>query len=280
MFGPLAVDAGPHGVSLPITRRIGWLSALVLVTLLAPHTFAASPLDHLNGFEIDKGFFKDWTGGTLARVASGAGTLGLASKSGSFHAEVTMTASTNSGAYTFHTATPPQIKIPATAISFTQSLDIFVDNSAVVDVGDKWILENSIEDAGQAWTEGSQFDVTKAATEWKLGSLSLANGWHTFQSIWSDTGVGWDRTARVLDPGGVEILLSTSPPNQIAYADAQYVGYTWVLNSGNLPAGFVLGLDNANLTFTLVPVPAAAWMGLALFGCMAIGTVWHKRRKA
>ena len=276
--GPLAADAHPRGVRLPITTRFGYLSAFVLVTLLVPHAFAA---DHLNGFEVDKGFFNDYLGGVLTRVASGAGSLGLTSKSGSFHAELTMTTTSGSGAYTFHTATPPQVKIPATAISFTQSLDIYVDNSAVVDVGDKWILENSIEDAAQNWTEGSQFDVTKAAGGWKLGSLDLVTGWHTIQSIWSDTGVGWDRTARVLNPSGVEILLSTSPPNQIAYADAQYVGYTWVLNGGgSLPAGFTLGLDNANLTFAIVPVPAAAWMGLALFGCMAVGTIWHKRRRA
>jgi hypothetical protein len=252
------------------------LMMLCCILAIGPVTNAALITDNID-FETDTGTFNDYLGGVLTRVASG--TNGVTSKSGSFHGELVMSASDGSGAYTFHTNTPPQIQIPVGATSFTQSVDVYFDvDAAGAQVGAKWILESSIEDAAQNWTEGSQFDVEKTASGWSIlgtGIEVTTDGWYTFASIWSDTGVGWDRTAKIYNGSGTEIASGGSPPNQVSYANAQYVGYTWLLNGGgSLDAGFTLAIDNADLT--IVPEPS----GVALaFGGLVGVACWIGRRR-
>jgi hypothetical protein len=242
-------------------------------------TWAENQITDNIDFETSTGTFTNFSGGVISQVASG--TNGVTSKSGSFHGEIVMDAVAGSGAFTFHTNTPPQIEIPFGATSFIQSVDVYFDIDATgAEVGDQWILENSIEDAAQAWTEGSQLNIEKTAGGWSILGTGIdvtTDAWYTFQSIWSDTGSGWDRTARVLDNGGGELFSGGSPPDQVAYADAQYVGYTWLLNgAGPLDSGFTLAIDNANLTITGVPEPTS--LGLLSIAGLC-GLVGLRRRR-
>ena len=254
------------------------LAALLATVLWVTPQFAQATVSVID-FETDTGTFNDYLGGVLTRVSSG--TDGVTASSGSFYGKLVMGASSGSGAFTFHTNTPPQVAIPVGAKSFSQSVDVFFDvDAAGAEVGDHWIFENSIEDAVQNWTEGSQFNIVKTASGWTVAGLNITNdGWYTIESSWSDTGVGWDRTATVYNGVGTLIFSSTSPPNQIAYADAKYVGYSWLSNGGgSLDAGFVLPIDNAKLTIVAGTAPEPSTFALAAFSVLSLGMARRRRR--
>lgn len=257
-------------------RRVLTVMSLACVGVFVAPALLSAQTYHANGFETDTGFFNNFVGGVLNRVASG--TDGVTSASGNYHGQLIVSdAGYGSGAYTFHTNSPPQIAISPIATFFSQSIDIFLDVDAPgAEAGDQFIIENSIEDAAQNWTEGSQFNVVKTATGWSVAGNAIdTDGWYTFVSIWSDTGVGWDRTGALYDSSNNEIFSSTSPADQISYADAQYVGYTWVLNDTSLDSGFTLAIDNAVLTMAAIPEPSFTML-LAIAGLVGI----CRRRKA
>ena len=92
-----------------------------------------------------QGFETDTTGwielsGTVTRVASNGGTLGVPSADGSYHAEVTIGPNTGNGAFTrfgAYSYTWPGLIV--------QSLDIYIDPAAG-SVGDGWYLDNAVND--------------------------------------------------------------------------------------------------------------------------------------
>lgn len=272
---------------IEIGKKIQWnlgAAALVLMLGMTPAASATTVFDQ--GFETDTaGWLGDgnpatWPWGTITRVASGGGTLGVTSASGSFHAEVETSSVGGSGASTrfggYSSVWPG---------GFSQSLDIYIDPSQGV-VGDGWFLDNALYSNTGSWLEAGGVGAEKtAAGVWSLAAdwdgasypgggidISVA-GWYTIVSEWTEEGTKVGRNTYIYDSGGTEIYSATLQSGQQDLADAGGWGYGWVGRS-SAPAGFTLAIDNSLLT--TVPEPGTAMLiGMGLAG---LGVVRRRAR--
>jgi hypothetical protein len=252
--------------------------------LLTQGTEARATTVFTQGFETDTaGWLGDgntstWPWGTITRVASGGGTLGVASASGSYHAEVTTSSVGSSGASTrfggYSSVWPG---------GFSQSLDIYIDPSQG-NIGDGWFLDNALYSNTGSWLEAGGVGAEKtAAGTWSLaadwdgasypgGGIDVTTaGWYTIVSEWTEEGTKVGRNTYVYDSLGTEIYSATLQSGQQDIANAGGWGYGWVGRS-TAPAGFTLAIDNSSLT--TVPEPGVA----TLFGLGIAGLAWRSRR--
>jgi hypothetical protein len=258
--------------------RSNWLALAATVALLGAGAEARAATIYSQDFETDTtGWFGGSFGGSIARVASGAGVLGVPSADGSFHGEVTTSAATGSGAFTnfggYSTVWP--------AGGFTQSLDIYIDPAAG-SVGDRWFLDNAIQQDTGGWLEAGGVGAEKtAAGVWSLaadydgagypgGGIQITSaGWYTIESEWVEVGLEVQRMTRIYDNVGALLYDDTALPPFQNLADVGGWMYGWVgLASGSASSGFTLAIDNSGLT--AVPEPGAALLlGLGLAGVAA-----------
>lgn len=268
-------------------REITWLlsGAALALFLGAGGPAGATPV-FSQGFETDtSGWLGDgntgtWPWGTITRVSSGGGTLGVASADGSYHAEVTTSSVGSSGASTnfggYSSVWPPG--------GFSQSLDIYID-PAQGNVGDGWFLDNALYDDSGSWLEGGGVGAEKTgASTWSVaadwdgaaypgGGIEITEaGWYTIVSEWTEEGTQVGRDTYIYDAAGVEIYSATLQSGQQDLTDAGGWGYGWVGRS-TAPAGFTLAIDNSQLE---VPEPAT----LALLGAGLSSLAVLRRRRA
>jgi len=142
--------------------------AIGLVTLTA----SANVTVFDQGFESDTDGIEDYPG-PVTRVASGAGTLGVTSGAGAYHAEAALGGAYGNGFYTrnggYSPVWPGYIK---------QSIKVYIDPAAgQVDDGWWWDAGLSKDDGG--WAAGGGFGVRKTATDtWSLGAEDSYGGFH------------------------------------------------------------------------------------------------------
>jgi hypothetical protein len=265
-------------------------AALAGLLLVAAPSLAATL--YSQGFEVDT---TDWSSAT--RVASGSG--GITSASGGYHA----TAATNGGTFThwggYNFGAGDNV---ATAFQdYTTSVDIYLNVGGGWANNTRFDFDSAINNSAGGFLQDFIFnagfynDATGPGPNTNRFVISTGNnsqpgsayakdpghdpiaisttGWYTFENHFYDDG------------GSLKVDMSI-------YDASSNLIKTWTLG-GTTPIGTVggnrygwfdynqfstLAFDNANLTTAgaPVPLPAAAWGGLALLGGLAI----VRRRKS
>jgi hypothetical protein len=268
-----------------IRRRLirrDWLAVAAAAALLSAGADARAATIFSQDFETNSaGWFGASAGGSIARVPSGGGVLGVTSADGSFHGEVTTGAANGSGSFTnfggYSTVWPVG--------GFTQSLDIYIDPAAG-GIGDRWFLDNAIQQDTGGWLEAGGVGAEKTgAAEWSLvadydgagypgGGIQITTaGWYTIESEWVEIGFEVQRKTRIYNSIGGLLYDDTSLPPFQDLADVGGWMYGWVgLSSGSASNGFTLAIDNSGLT--AVPEPGT----LMLLGLGLAGVAAHRRR--
>jgi hypothetical protein len=258
-------------------------------------TVAAGQTLYDQGFEVDTdGWFG--FGGTITRVASGAGTLAVSSADGSYHAEVTIDPSTGEGAFTNFGAY--RYTFPGRII---QSLDVYIDPNAGSE-GDGWYLDNAVNDnfnnsagitGGSDWREAGGVGALKATDGFwwiaadadggayqgppsgGVGLKIVQADWYTIVSEWNANpdGLTVDRDTYLYNSSGAQ-LYSNLNPQQVPLTGAFPMGgnrYGWI--AANAPTSMTLAIDNSRLA--VAPEPAS----LAMFGIAISSSAFAFRRR-
>lgn len=243
---------------------------------------AAGPVFE-QGFEVDaSGWFDndDFAGyGQINRVASGAGTLGLTSANGSFHAEVSAAGDSSTPFHRFDGYRT------AFGAGFTAENTVYLDVNAATGSG----FDYSVAANGQDGNHRRDFifHVTKDTSTGKLlvgGSNNsnfapienleagnhyevTASGWYTLQHVFRDDGGVLAVDLNLVDSGGT--VLFTETRSNGSDLIATIVGgnrYGWFTHVTDV----TIGVDDTTLTLAIIPLPSAA--GLALVGLGLVGT--------
>ena len=265
-----------------------FLAFLVTTTVvLIVFSGAASALPSFEGFETDTGDWYFYDGGAVSgRVASGGGTLGVASANGSYHAELANVHDAyqvgyGSAGYSYFGG-----KDSVYQGSFYQSIDVYIDptwsglgfwidmSPADIDGSSLYAAEGNFRLTGDGSSVGVQ-----AINSSTIATISSA-GWYTFQIDWakgtSDTDL-INMNLSVLDSSsnllGSEAFLATFPQGSHP-GESQYLGnnsYVWITVWENGFADDVIAIDNVKTGTNSVPEPTTillfgiGLMGLALF---------------
>jgi hypothetical protein len=271
-------------------KLLAILAVAAMILAVLPN--AATAASSFEGFEAGTGdwFFYDG-GAASARVASGAGTLGVTSSSGSFHAEVGNLHDSYQGGYGNGGYSLFGGKDAVYQGAFYQSIDVYIDptwsagngfwidmSPADVDGTSLYAAEGNFRLTGN----GSSVDI-QAINSSTLSTISTA-GWYTFRMEWSkgttptslinmDLSV-FDSSNTLL---GSESFLATFPQGTHP-GESQYLGnnsYVWLTVWENGYAGDVIAIDNVRTG--AVPIPSALWLlGSGLFGIVGIRSKFKK----
>ncbi|MGD2118817.1 MAG: PEP-CTERM sorting domain-containing protein [Chromatiales bacterium] len=230
------------------------------------------------GFETDTG---DWSAynGTINRVASGSGTLGLTSADGSFHAELGNVDS--GGPYTwFDDYANRGGAFPSGG--YTASIDIYLDTSWATGSGFDYSVaayQSTVQDhlrdfifhvtqdtstgsllvAGSNNTNFDPIENLESGNHYVVG----ASGWYTFQHVFYDNAGSLAVDMNLLDDLGNILFTETrNNPADLIPGIAGGHGYGWFTN---IDIGDGIAIDNVSLT--TVPEPSTyLLMSLGLLG--------------
>lgn len=227
------------------------------IALLGAGLAIAAPSDQ--GFETDTG---DWVfdSGSTARVASGAGTLGVPSASGDFHVEAVNVHDSYQAGYGTAGYSYFGGRDGVYAGAFYQSIDVYIDPA--------WSGLGFFVDMAPANTDGTSFyaaesnfrlsadgsSVSVRAINGPVIATITTPGWHTFETIWArgaNPADLVDMTLNAYDAEGTKIgswATQAIYPDGGGYAgESQYLGnnsYVWIAVWQNGFANDVLAIDN------------------------------------
>ncbi len=247
----------------------------ILITTAAIATAAslATAADvYTQGFETDTA---GWTAGgvygSITRVASG--TDGITSSSGNYHATVSANPSgayTNFGGYSSTWSGP-----------YTTSIDVYLDTNWANNTGFDYTVASS--SASGSHLRDFIFHVSKDASTGNLivgasnntdflakqnlengnHTIVSTSGWYTLQHTFRDAGDGTLAVdLELINEAGIAIFTETrNNTGDLLGTVAGGNRYGWFTFAD---IGGPLHIDNARLT--IVPLPPAAWAGLAMLG--------------
>ncbi|MHA7816363.1 MAG: PEP-CTERM sorting domain-containing protein [Pseudohaliea sp.] len=264
-------------------KNVGRGFGVALLTLVAN---GASASFWFQGFESDtSGWFDETSGwaGTVTRVSSGSGSLGVASSSGGWHAEFTQSATEAAGGTTgpFSRFDGYRDTWPG---SYRAAIDIYLDPQWVEGSGFDYSVASSGSDGNHQ--RDFIFHVTKDTSTGDLlvGGSNNSNfepkenlesdpnhvriidaGWYTFEHYFYDS-VGTLAVDLILsDAGGSEVFRETrNNPSDLIPSEVGGNRYAWFTN---IDIDGAIAVDNHRLES--VPLPAT----LLLFcvGVFALG---------
>jgi len=285
-------------------RYLGIVAVSMVAVMLGSAIANAETLVYNQGFETNTDGIIDY-GGTVTRVASGSGTLGVTSVSGGYHAEVTLAGVYGNGFYTrnggYSIVWPGYVR---------QSILLYIDPAAgAVDDGYFWDpgLTKLDGTPSGTWGRGGGFGVKKTAGDtWSLGAeddyggfdwfnntgfihtnttaLTItAAGWYKLQTEWleSTDGLWIDQRNKVFNSGGTELwtdmvygVLATT--DNVTQSDiwAGGVRYSWLGSVDGNTMG-VLAFDDVQAA-----VPEPVTMAGVMLGIGSVVTYVRKRRTA
>jgi hypothetical protein len=249
---------------------------LTAAAVAAAASFAVAGDVFVQGFEANtNGWFDQSNGwsGTVTRVASGTG--GIASASGAYHAVFTQGGASPTGGFTRFDGYRS-----AWLGGYTASVDVYLSTD--------WANGEGFDYAVASNTTSNNhlrdfiFHVAKDLTgQLRVGASNNTNfdprmdlaainnvainssGWYTFQHVFRDAGDG----SLAVDLNLLDALgnvLFTETRNNAADLLGTIAGgnrYGWFTN---IDIADGINVDNARLT--IVPLPPAAWAGLAMLG--------------
>jgi len=279
-----------------------WIAVCVMVTMILTVSGSVQATTVWNqGFETDASGWLDaddaWYG-TINRVASGGGTLGLTSASGSNHAEVFQSGPLGDETGVFSRFDGYRDVWPG---SMTASIDVYLDNSW--SLGEGFDYSVAVNGSDNNHQQDFIFHITKDTSTQSIlvagdnntnfdprEDLETLNhyevtgsGWYTFEHVFRDFGDGTlavDMNLR--DSAGV--LLFSETRNTPANVLATEIGgnrYAWFTNV-DIASG--IGVDDHTLTIPsdadtgAIPEPMTMIaLGMAVAG---LGGYIRKRRTA
>ncbi len=269
----------------------------ILVALLIP-AVASANMPYLNGFEVDTG---DFTGdGSITRVASGAGALGVPSSRGSWHAEITNLDGTGAppawgdSQYTYFGG-----EVHTYSGQFWQAVDVYVDLStwvptaATTNTRIMFQIDESPGKSGSGTDSNAETNfrfycnatcdpgvllVKHHATGNVIATIdsSTGSGWYTFVITWQK-GTSWvENDATIYGPNGTVLGTDHEVTAGALNSDLGGNGYLWFATWINGFANDVAAIDNVRTgtgTFTPLPssvvaIPALSEVGLAALGAL------------
>jgi hypothetical protein len=256
--------------------------AMVAVGAAASVAFAGPVFDQ--GFEVDtSGWFDGDPYGQITRVASG--TNGVASASGSFHAEV------SSGGFASAPFTRFDGYRSSFGAGFVAEAKVYLDTGMATGSGFDYSVAASRQDGSHL--RDFIFHVTKDSSTGKLlvGGSNNSNfapredleninsyevtetGWYTLQHVFRDQGGALAVDLNLVDGNG-DVLFTETRFNPADLIDSIVGGnrYGWFTHVTDT----VVPLDDTRLDLAVIPLPTAAGMSLA--GLAAIGL--RRRRSA
>lgn len=305
---PCQVDQEPKPrLTRTYRPKLHSIVLFVFLACLIP-AMASANVPYLNGFETDTG---DFTGsGTITRVPSYGGTLGVVSNYGAWHAEITNLQdgySTNFGdsQYTLFGG-----KVSTYPGQFWQAVDVYIDLSTWVPGTDSSLWDEiafQIDESPANTSGGSYyaaetnfrfyFDSPSSPTPGVLVVKHHDTG-RTIATIDSSTGSGWytfvityykgattvQNEAMVLAPDGT-VLGTDVEDTGAANASLGGSGYLWFTVWQNGFANDIAAIDNArtglrDYTRLVPPVPALHPFALGLLALLlGLAGIWVVRHQ-
>lgn len=287
--------------------RLRSIVLFVLIACLIP-AMASANVPFLNGFEISTG---DFTGdGSITRVPSNGGTLGVPSSYGAWHAEITnlhdgYAPDFGDSQYTYFGG-----KVSTYPGQFWQAVDVYIDLSTWVPGSDSSLWDEiafQIDEA-PADTGGNSYGAAETNFRFYFDSPSSPtpgvlvvkhhDTGNTIATIDSSTGSGWytfvvtyykgattvQNEAMVIGPDG-NVLGTDVEDTGAANGSLGGNGYLWFTTWQNGFAGDIAAIDNArtglgDYTRLVPPVPALHPFALGLLALLlGLAGIWAVRHR-
>jgi hypothetical protein len=299
-----------------MTKSTSFFIALALA--IAPMSFGSSL--YFQGFETDTSGWTPDTGvgspnGTITRVASGGGTLGLTAADGSYYAEVTNSPNAYSiaygappgygtGGYSFfgNSSAPPYPGSP-----FTQSIDVYVNTLLTMGTGVQdgfWIDDapSSTSPTDVTFNGGIGYGAEhnfRLAYNGSSVGISLdgetsplytatTSGWYDFEFTYSKSdGIPTDisnTTLAIATVGGTtlasQILANDSDGDPLENQYLAGPGYTWLPVWANGFSNDTLGIDDVQAYTTTSVIPEPSSFVPCGIGLAALAFAAHRKRRS
>ncbi len=297
--------------------RIRTLLFISLALAVAQTSFGASL--YFQGFETDtSGWTPDTSGtttGTITRVASGGGSLGLTAADGSYYAEVTNSDNSyqaatpgssgyGTGGYSFfgNSSAPPYPGSP-----FTQSIDVYVNTLLTMGAGVQdafWIDDapSSTDPTDVALNGGIGYGAEhNFRLAYNGGSVAISldggtsplytvttSGWYDFQFTYSQSDATAtdisDTTLTIATVGGTALASQTLENDSDGETlENQYLagpGYTWLPVWANGFSNDVLGIDDVQAFTNTAATPEPSSFVPCGVGLAALAFAAHRKRRS
>ena len=265
-----------------ILRSRTQVVGLVVAAMAMAASSAHANVIYSQGFETDtSGWFDSSSGwfGSVTRVASGAGTLGITSASGAWHAEMEQ-------------GSPPEDTGPFTSLGgygsvwpggFTASTDIFLDTSWAA--GEGFDYSAAISDQAGIFRRDFIFHVTQDTSTGDLlvggsnntsfdpredletlnNTTITSSGWYTFEHVFINDGGVLAVDLNLYNSSGVLLFTETrSDPTDLIATVIGGNRYGWFANI-DISGG--IAVDNVSLSIVPEPGAIALWgIGILAFG--------------
>lgn len=274
------------------TFRFAYMSVMAACAVTA--AASADTVLYSNGFEVNNDGWAGAGGSGGTRVASGGGTLGAPSASGSFHGEAAGTAFTRFGGYNYGAGGG----VPTVFREFRTSIDIYLNMGVGASNDTRFDYTSAVSNAagdhrrdfifnGGFYNDGGNnrfvFSASNNSPGWP-GNPSRdpvtisTTGWYTFEHHFYNDGGVLAVDLRILDAADMVVKSWTlkDMTDTINLIGGSRYGWFPVNGFGTL------AIDNASLTvLTVIPLPPAAWAGLStLAGVGFIGFIRRRRMQA